>query len=744
MAVTRTNRFKLHRWDSGSDPINRAQSDLDNLQIETLGAIFREGADASKGVASDVANVKSFYNATDTNILYYSNGTSWLPLNDYAEAADIIAITIGASAAAGTSTEIARADHTHAFAASGTAPASVATTASVGVSTAPARSDHVHAIGTGAINASSMFSAGIVDTAALGTNSVTTVKITDLNVTTAKIADANITAAKIGTGAVTPLKIDSTLAGNGISRDGITGILSVNPAASGGLAVSASGVAVATSGITSTMIADSSVIAAKIATDAVTPLKIASSIAGDGITRNVTTGVLSVNAAAGGGLSTSVSGVSVASLGITAAMIADGVISDVKLAANSVTATKIATGAVTPLKVDSTIAGNGISRDVGTGILSVNPAAGGGLAVSASGVSVTTSGISSTMIADSAVIAAKIATGAVTPLKVDSTIVGSGVTAGGLQRNAGTGVLSVLPDSTTLAVNGSGQIAIASGGVSATQLAANAVIDTKIQDAAVTPLKIASTIVGTGATAGGLQRSGVTGVLSVLTDSSTVTVNGSGQIAVGTVTNSNVADDSISPRKLTTAVAGNGLSRNATTGVLTVSPAASGGITVDATGVYITALGVTEARIADAAVTVNKIGTGAVVEAKIADGAVTVNKIGTGAVTPLKIDSTIVGTGATAGGLQRNVGTGVLSVLTDATTVAVNGSGQLSIPANGVNTTQIAASAVTGAKVGAGVYRNVNSLTTGGRIEFTTLASLPTVGSALTGAYTNGDIIFGY
>lgn len=179
MAVTRTNRFKLHRWDSGSDPINRAQSDLDNLQIETLGAIFREGTDASKGVASDVANVKSFYNATDTNILYYSNGTSWLPLNDYAEAADIIAITIGASASAGTSTEIARADHTHAFAASGTAPASVATTASVGVSTAPARSDHVHAIGTGAINASTMFSAGIVDATAIATNAVTTAKIND-------------------------------------------------------------------------------------------------------------------------------------------------------------------------------------------------------------------------------------------------------------------------------------------------------------------------------------------------------------------------------------------------------------------------------------------------------------------------------------------------------------------------------------------------------------------------------------
>ena len=42
---------------------------------------------------------------------------------------------------------------------------------------------------TGMIANSSMFTAGVVDTSALGTNSVTTVKITDSNVTHAKLAE---------------------------------------------------------------------------------------------------------------------------------------------------------------------------------------------------------------------------------------------------------------------------------------------------------------------------------------------------------------------------------------------------------------------------------------------------------------------------------------------------------------------------------------------------------------------------
>ena len=609
MAVSRSSRFRLHRWDSGSDPVNRAQSDLDNLQIETLAAVFREGNDADKGVASDASNARSFYSAIDTGILYYSNGSNWLPLNDYAEAGDISSITIGSSASAGTSSEVARADHIHPVVAPST-PTSISTAAAAtGVSTSPARADHVHNLAAGAVVES-----------ALAANSVTETKV----------ANGAITENKIGTGAVTETKIGA----NAVSET-------------------------------------------KIANDAVTPLKIASTLPGNGLTRNGTTGVVSVAAVAGGGLAVSVSGVSITTSGVLEAMINTA----------AVTETKIGTGAVTETKIG---------------------------------------------------------TGAVTPLKIGSTIVGSGASAGGLQRNVSTGVLSVLADSTTVTINGSGQLSVASGGITDTQLAANAVSETKIGTGQVTPLKISSTIVGSGASAGGLQRNAATGVLSALVDNSSVVVNGSGQIAVSSVSNSNLTDGSISPAKLTTAVAGNGLSRNGTTGALSVAAAAGGGLAVSGSGVSVASSGVLEAMINTAAVTETKIGAGAVTETKIGAGAITETKIGADAVTPLKIASTIVGSGASAGGLQRNISTGVLSALTDNTSVAINGSGQLSIPNNAINGDRIAAGVVVGAKVGAGVYRNVNSLATGGRIEFTTVANLPTVGSALSGVYTNGDIIFGY
>lgn len=600
MAVTRSTRFKLTRWDQGSDPVNRSQADLDNLQVETLAALFREGDDANKGVASDAAYVKSFYNATDTGILYYSNGSTWMPLNDYGEAADIAALTVGSTAAAGVSNEVARADHVHALAAPASTPANIGTVASIGSATTPARSDHVHVLGTAIVGTATLIDASVTTAKILDAN-VTTAKLADASVTTAKIVDANVTTAKILDGNVTPLKIGSTLAGNGLQRDGVTGIITVK--AGTGITVDASGVSL-TGGISSAQIADASVTTAKIA-DA------------------------------------------------------------------NVTEAKIATAAVTPLKIGATLAGNGITRDSGTGVLSVNTTSGGGLAVSATGVSVATSGVLTAMIADANVTAAKLApdsvtsvkilASAVTPLKIDSTIVGSGVSAGGLQRNGTSGVLSALPDSTTITVNASGQLGLVTGGVANTHLGPNSVAATNIQTSAVTPLKIDSTIVGAGASAGGLQRNVSTGVLSALPDGATVTVNGSGQIAVGTITNSNIADSTISPLKLTTAVASNGLSRNVSTGALSVVAAAGGGLSVSASGVSIGDLSVTQAM----------LNANSVASAKIVDGA------------------------------------------------------------------------VVGDKAGAGVYRNVNSLTTGGKIVFTTVASLPADGATATG-YTNGDIMFGY
>lgn len=73
---------------------------------------------------------------------------------------------MGDSAAAGSASTVSRSDHKHALPAFG-AISSVSTSNSNGVATTIARSDHVHAIGTGAINATGMFGAGVVPAAAL-------------------------------------------------------------------------------------------------------------------------------------------------------------------------------------------------------------------------------------------------------------------------------------------------------------------------------------------------------------------------------------------------------------------------------------------------------------------------------------------------------------------------------------------------------------------------------------------------
>jgi len=56
-------------------------------------------------------------------------------------------------------------------------PSDVSTSASIGTSTEAARADHTHKIGAGAINASNLFAAGVVDNAAIGDSQVTTSKI---------------------------------------------------------------------------------------------------------------------------------------------------------------------------------------------------------------------------------------------------------------------------------------------------------------------------------------------------------------------------------------------------------------------------------------------------------------------------------------------------------------------------------------------------------------------------------------
>lgn len=85
------------------------------------------------------------YYATDQQLLYFDDGATWSQVSNFGTVSS--QTSYGASSSNGTSTNYARADHTHGTPPlTNTTPASlsVGNTAAVGTGTAPAREDHVH------------------------------------------------------------------------------------------------------------------------------------------------------------------------------------------------------------------------------------------------------------------------------------------------------------------------------------------------------------------------------------------------------------------------------------------------------------------------------------------------------------------------------------------------------------------------------------------------------------------------
>jgi len=442
MAVTRTERFALHRWDAGSDSFNREQNDTDNRQVEALAAVFRSGLDAGKGDPTDDSFVRSFYYATDTELLYFCNGTLWVTLNSYSTSTNIADLPVGTVNSPG-----------------------AVTTAGTVRTIKYALADHAH---------------GVPDSAApiaIGTSNLEGTALT-----------VAVTETKIGTGAVTPLKIGSALAGDGLDRNGSTGVLAVNVDGStleinsdalqlkdggittakiGALQVTGAKIAAATitadkfaaGAVSEASLASGAVTETKIGTGAVTTIKIAdanvtaaklhSGIAGAGI--GFATGVLSVNVD-GTNLEIDTDTLRIKDSGVLEAKINTGAVTETKIGTGAVTETKIGTGAVTPLKIGSALAGDGLVRNGSTGVLSVN--------VDNSTIEIDSDSL---RLKDSGVTAAKLNSG----------IAGTGI-------GFATGVLSVKVDGTTIEHNGSGNLKIVNGSVDTTQLANDAVDYTKI------------------------------------------------------------------------------------------------------------------------------------------------------------------------------------------------------------------------------------------------------------------------
>jgi hypothetical protein len=92
------------------------------------------------------AGAGKFYYATDNFLLYYSDGSTWTQTNAFGSVT--AQTSYGAASGNGSSTNYARADHTHGTPALGTATPTaitVAGTGSAGTATAPSKEDHTHA-----------------------------------------------------------------------------------------------------------------------------------------------------------------------------------------------------------------------------------------------------------------------------------------------------------------------------------------------------------------------------------------------------------------------------------------------------------------------------------------------------------------------------------------------------------------------------------------------------------------------
>lgn len=192
MALDQTTRLGIYTWTSGSDPFTRDQMTESHEQLEDLVAVFQEGLLINRPEPSAI-NIRSFYRATDNNVIYYSTGAGgdWYPLNAYAPA---VSLTVGGANSAGSNSThtVARSDHTHALPPYGvvgeiTQIVAPSTGPAAGTADKFARVDHRHIladgsvtankIAAGGINSSSQFAAGIVNNSAIGDNVVTKDKI---------------------------------------------------------------------------------------------------------------------------------------------------------------------------------------------------------------------------------------------------------------------------------------------------------------------------------------------------------------------------------------------------------------------------------------------------------------------------------------------------------------------------------------------------------------------------------------
>lgn len=110
MAVSDSPRLGLTRWSAGTDPLTRTQVDGDNAALDDLVAIDRQGTHAARPAAGSATGLRgTYWGCTDHNLVYRSDGTSWItvgsPLSND--------LPSNGPRAAGTAASASRSDHSH-------------------------------------------------------------------------------------------------------------------------------------------------------------------------------------------------------------------------------------------------------------------------------------------------------------------------------------------------------------------------------------------------------------------------------------------------------------------------------------------------------------------------------------------------------------------------------------------------------------------------------------------------------
>jgi len=314
-----------------------------------------------------------------------------------------------------------------------------------------------------------------------------------------------------------------------------------------------------------------------------------------------------------------------ASAAVTSAKLAVGAVTESTIAAGAITSTKITDSAITAPKIS---AGSITTEKIATGAITATTIAAGAITTDA----LAAGSIVSNKIAAGAVTATELSAGAVTTAKLAA----GAVTADTIAANAITAAKVEAGAITTAK--------IAAGAIEADKIAASAVTAGKIAANAVETDKLAANAITTGKLAAGAVTADIIGANAVTTaklaagavTAETISANSviAGKIAAAAVSTTELAANAITADKIAVnaiiaekiqagAIQTDKIAANAITGGLI---AASGVITI-------------AAQINDAVIT----------NAKIANLAVTEGKIADGAITNAKIDNTIASSNFVAG-----------------------------------------------------------------------------------------------